>query len=423
MLNRKVAPKFEAIKNFKLPQAYKIKLANQVKVFVFDAKNQDVVSLELIFEVGKSSEKQMNTAEFCAKMWLEGSQKSTAKQISQRIDYYGAAIHASAGMDTFTIELLCLKKYLEPILQLFVELLTEQIFPEEELEIIKQASLQNFQVQLEKNTFWASRKFKEALLSKDHPYFKNTTKETIKAIEASILTSFFRQEIKGTPFTIFTAGRISTTEIALIDKYLGAIPIQKMFRKTSTNSLKYNTKIVKSYLEKKEAVQTSLLVGKAIFDIKNPDYTAFVLANTILGGYFGSRLIQNIREEKGYTYSIYSPISFGKHANYWRISSDVKKEHRLDTIKEIYKEIDRMQNEIVPQEELQRVKNYITGNFVNALNTPFATAQKHQSIYFNDLPNSFYDDFLANLAGISAKEVLDISQKHFSKDLIEIQVG
>lgn len=423
MLNRKIAPEFEPIKNFKLVQAQKSKLKNQVELFVFDSKNQEVVSLELIFRAGKSAEKQLNTADFCAKMWLEGTKNSTAKQISERIDYYGAAIYAQASNEIFSVELLCLKKYFEPVLQLFVELLSEQIFPKEELQIIKERSLQNLQVQLEKNTFLAARKFREALLPQEHIYARNTTENSIEAIESSLLEEFFNSKIKNAPFTIFASGRIDSEQITLMEKYLGTIPTQKTFQKLTSQDLKYNSEITKSYTQRKDAVQTSLILGRGVFNTKDSDYTAFVLANTILGGYFGSRLIQNIREEKGYTYSIYSSIAFSERANYWLISTDVKKEHRLDTIKEIYKEIELMQTQIVPEEELQRVKNYISGNFVNALNTPFATAQKHQKLYLNELKNTFFDEFLVELRTISAEEVLAVSQKYFSKDLIEIQVG
>ena len=191
MLDRKLAPVFESVKNFKLTQAHKVKLNNQVELFVFDAKNQEVVSLELIFRAGKAIEKQANVAGFCAKMWLEGTQSSTAKQISERIDYYGAAIHAEVGNDIFSVELLCLNKYLEPILQLFVELLTEQVFPEKELALIKERSIQSLQVQLQKNTYLAARKFREELLKETHPYLKNTTENTIKAVESDVWTASF----------------------------------------------------------------------------------------------------------------------------------------------------------------------------------------------------------------------------------------
>ena len=225
MLDRKIAPDFDSVKNFKLTQAHKVKLNNQVELFVFDAKNQEVVSLELIFRAGKAIEKQANVAGFCAKMWLEGTENNTSKQISERIDYYGAAIHAEVGNDIFSVELLCLKKHLEPVLQLFVELLTEQAFPEKELQLIKERSIQSLQVQLQKNAYLAARKFREELLTNVHPYVKNTTENTIQAVEKGSLKEFFTQNIKDSPFAIFGSGRIRTKEINLIEKYLGVICI------------------------------------------------------------------------------------------------------------------------------------------------------------------------------------------------------
>ena len=157
---------------------------------------------------------------------------------------------------------------------------------------------------------------------------------------------------------------------------------------------------------------------------KHPDYFPMLLLNEILGGYFGSRLMKNIREEKGLTYGISSNLALFSQAGYFVIGTDVKREFTQQTIDEIHKEIKILQTELVDESELETVKNYMVGSFAGSLNTPFDIADRYKVIFSEKLPLDFYQNYIPNIQQISAIQLLEIANKYLGLEtLTEIVVG
>jgi zinc protease len=167
-----------------------------------------------------------------------------------------------------------------------------------------------------------------------------------------------------------------------------------------------------------------LRIGKKLFNRTHPDYIPFVITNEILGGYFGSRLMKNIREDKGYTYGIYSSIGSLKNEGYWVIAADVKKEFAENAIAEIFKEINKIIEQPVETEELERVKKYMLGSFMNQLNTPFDLMDRFKAIHYTGLDYSYYDRFIETVKTISSETIQKIAQTHFTpNNLVIVKVG
>jgi predicted Zn-dependent peptidase len=176
--------------------------------------------------------------------------------------------------------------------------------------------------------------------------------------------------------------------------------------------------------EKKDAVQTSIRIGKKLFTRNHPDYLKFTVLNETLGGYFGSRLMKNIREEKGLTYGISSQIAPMLQEGYFVIGTDVKKELASKALEEIYNELEKLQNEPVGDEELQTVKNYMIGSYSNSITTPFSLANKFKTLHFNGLSYDYYDNYMTAIQKVNAKDLMQMAKKYFDRtSFTEVLVG
>ena len=178
------------------------------------------------------------------------------------------------------------------------------------------------------------------------------------------------------------------------------------------------------YEEKKDALQSAIRIGKRLFTKPHPDYPAMLVLNTILGGYFGSRLMSNIREDKGYTYGIGSAIVSFSHAGYFTISTEVGAEVTKDAVKEIYFELKKLQTEKISDSELALVRNYMLGTFIRSIDGPFALADRFKGIHFSGLNYDYYDRYIETIRTISSEKLIELANKYWKKEeMIELVVG
>jgi zinc protease len=171
-------------------------------------------------------------------------------------------------------------------------------------------------------------------------------------------------------------------------------------------------------------VQTSIRIGRHLFKRKDPDFYKFIVCNEVLGGYFGSRLMKNIREDKGYTYGISSNLAPLKNAGYWAISTDVKKEFAQATLDEIAKEIKLLQTKLVSVDELQTVQNFMAGEFAASLNTPFEIADRVRLMVLENLEPDFYARYISGVRAITPEQIMEMANKYLNfDDLTQVLVG
>jgi predicted Zn-dependent peptidase len=373
-----------------------------------------VVRIELIFNAGNWYEPSLGCAHFAAKMLSEGTAKHTAKEIQEKFAYYGAFPEFSSGMDHSTVTVYTLSRHLEALLPLIHELVSESVFPEKELENARNITLQGLKVNKEKTAFLAGSKFREMLFGPEHPYGYFLSEEAIQAVHVSSLQDFYKRNYTIQNCEIVVSGSGEVDFVTLINKYLGSDYWGKSDSLSYKGRETHATHFVKRELMVKEAaVQSSIRMGKKLFTISHPDYFNMYCLNEIFGGYFGSRLMQNIREDKGYTYGINSNLVTYKNEGYFVIGTDVKREFTQNTLEEVYKEMNRLKEEKVPAEELETVRNYMLGSFVNSINTPFAVADKFKTIHFNGLGYDFYSHYFQTLKNITPEILMATAHKYF----------
>jgi zinc protease len=422
-LNRNIAPAIHTIKNFHLVKPETETLSNGLVWYHIQAGTQPALSIQLIFRAGTWFAPNREIAAFTARMLNEGTHSKNSSQIAEEIDKYGSYLEISSGNDFAVVELYSLSKYIPQMLNLLKDLLTNSIFPEHELQKVKDINSQNVKINNEKTAVVASQKLKFLLFGEDSKYGEDITIEGIEKLQRQEIIDFYQQTYHKKPFEILTSGYLTAAEKDLLRNLLANMPVESSFSVLDKPQMALTPKRGKLYLAKDNASQTSIRLATPLFLRHSEDFAQVKVLNEILGGYFGSRLMANIREDKGYTYGIHSSMQFNRHAGYLSISTDVKKEVREETVQEIFKEIKILQTEKVGKEELNMVKNYMKGRFVNSLHTAFAIAEKYRNILAFNLPIDYYQDYLEKIDAVTAKQVQEMANKYLSQDFVEVTVG
>ncbi|CAN5292238.1 pitrilysin family protein [soil metagenome] len=420
MVDRTKAPVFKKIDSISLQNPEKHLFDNGAPLFVINAGSQPILRLEFIIRAGIWYESKPGLAYFTSKMLLEGTETKSAHEISYLFDRFGAHIEITPGFDFLTIAIYTLSKHLPALLPIIREILTEPTFPNPELETLKKIKIQNTRVNSEKTNYLASVNFRKKLFGDHHPYGKELTEEEIQDISLEDLQVFY-QEYLFNEWEIILSGQVESIHIELIRNYFETHPRNSLELNSYLSS---NENTCPSIIEKSSSLQSSIRIGKKLFTKDHPYFHKIQIVNEILGGYFGSRLMKNIREDKGFTYGIHSNVISLRKEGYLVIGTDVKKENTVQTIEEIYKEVRILSESPVEDLELETVKNFMTGSFLAEINTPFALADKFKSVHLHGLHVEIYQDYIQTINNIDSDSILEIANKYLSEnEFVEVIAG
>jgi len=345
-------------------------------------------------------------------MLKNGTSKKTAFEINEAFDYYGASCSRSCYNETAVVTLHCLSKHLFILLPLVQELLTDAIFPEEELTIYKQNAKQRLQVNMKKCEFVAGRLIDAYVYGDKHPYGVYTLPGDIDALETSAMKKFYQEYYQQGRCSIFIAGYLPEglrKEMSALfgGPGLSAPPTVIPFI-TATPAIERKYRIQND----PNAVQGAVRLAQAFPNRHHPDFKKAVVLNNVFGGFFGSRLMSNIREDKGYTYGIYSYLQNHIQQSAWLVSTEAGKDVCEATIEEVYKEMQRLRDEPVDQEELMLVRNYMIGGILGDLDGPFQIMGKWKNIILNNLDEGFFNESVETIKTISAAELQELANKY-----------
>ncbi|HEV7351005.1 pitrilysin family protein [Telluribacter sp.] len=423
-LDRTIAPSYRIIRSIHLPEAETVTLDNGIALHAINIGEQPVVRLECIFEAGTWYESQPGASYFAIKMLPEGTVSRSSAGISEAFDYVGAFTEMTHSADRSGIVVYCLARFLPEVLPLVQELIASATFPEKEWEDLSNITLQNLRVNQEKNAFLATRYLRSSLFGSEHPYGRSQSEEQINQLSREAAQAHYEQHIRNSRYRIILSGQVGQSEIGLVNQYLGQI--QGLLPPTEADAALTGLPAGASteLVEKADSLQSSIRVGKPLFTRKHPDYFRLLVTNEILGGYFGSRLMKNIREEKGLTYGISSSVVTLRHAGYFTIGTDVKKEFTQQTLDEIRKEIQVLQTQPVPDDELQNVKNFMAGEFAGSLNTAFEVADRQKILLLDELPADFFEQYINQIHATTAEDILQMANQYLPvDDMTEVVVG
>jgi len=425
-LNRTIPPVAERLRKIPLPAFESYVLSNGIPVYTLHYGNADVVDIRLLFDVGSAHCSKAGMPRFMFSNLQEGTASYSSLALAERLDEYGAWISPDLGGEHSSIGLTSLKRHLPNTLPLLREVAFFPTFPEEEFEKMRIRSFQKLKVQEEKTKTQASRNFSRLMFGKAHPYGRSMNADVLRAISLEEGKEFYQSYFHVGNARIVVVGNFEDDEVrTLLEKNFGSLP--KPENPLKSTSLAIGRTITPGkglhYFEMGD-MQGTVRMGHLAFKRKHPDFYPMAVVNTILGGYFGSRLMQNIREDKGYTYGIYSGWVAMRHTGFFVVQTDVGNAYIKPTIEEVHKEIQRLRTELVPEEELMMVKNYMFGQTINHRETPFQLGDLIKFSVMNDIPFSEIDKKFDIIESITAEDVLRLAQTYLKpEDMLEVVCG
>ena len=414
MLNRTLAPESKQVDDIKFIEPLKQQLDNGIPVFTINAGQQELVRIEFIFENVNWDAAKPLQALAVNHLINNGTTSLTAKEIAEKVDYYGAFLQTEYGADQSAIKLYSLNKHLPAVLPILLSILTDSIFPEEELGIFIQNQKQSLQVSLQKNDFLARRHFAHTLFGHT-TYGSNIGPADYEAIKRADLQNYFSAAYTAKNCTIVVAGKFEQQEFDLLNTVFGRD--FKGQEPATVNRFSFDSKKgAELLIEKPDAIQSAIRMGMLSFTRNHPDFPGFQVLNCLLGGYFGSRLMANIREDKGYTYGIGSAVVSLKDAGYFFIATEVGTDVCQSALHEIEKEIGLLKTETIAEEELSLVRNYMLGSMLGSLENAFSHADKFKNVYFSGLDYEYYHRYIHTVKTITAQDLNQLANRYLNTD-------
>ena len=425
ILNRKQAPEFRALRKIEIAHAQTVHLDNGIPISTLNAGTQELVKIDFIFNAGAWYQSMPLQATTTSEMLEEGTAKRNAAEIAEGVDYYGAFLEQQVGQDWSTLTLYTLVKHIENVLPVLEDVITNPSFPDTELAILLQNKHQEFQVDSMKVAHLARTHFINVIFGTQSPYSYKLEEADFAKIKREHLVRFYKAHYNSKACKIIVSGNVNEAIVKKINRFFGGAD---WAGEGGSQHLQMNpfesSSEQKHFIEKADSVQSAIRIGRPLFNKLHADYHSLKVANTILGGYFGSRLMTNIRENKGYTYGIGSRMISMRHAGYFFISTEVGSDVCHLAVKEIYKELKTLQDELVSEDELELVKSYILGDFVRSIDGPFALADKFRKIMLYDLNYEYYDHFIDSIKNCTPAIIRDMANRYFNKkDMFELVVG
>lgn len=397
-------------------------LDNGIKLYVIDGESTEVTRLDVVFDAGTAFQEKKLVAATTNSLLRDGTTSYSSFEISEMLDYYGAYLHQFAEKDTAGISLYALTKYYPKLLPLLREMITGATFSQEELRIHLDRELHEFRVKITKVRYKAMQEFNRMMFGNDTPYGRVAEEEDFTKVVREDVRSFYQQHYVASKAYFVLSGKVDEEMIENVNEILGQPwnePEESGFVPENFTTQSTQKALL---IEKKRALQSAIRVGRSALHKTHPDYSRFILFNTIIGGYFGSRLMSSLREEKGLTYGIHSFVKNYRYGNYFSIATEVNATQTVEAVEEIFNQIEWLRKEPVKKDELQLVKNYLYGSFLRGFDGPFALADRFRDTHDFQLTFDFYKKHLFRMMQISSEELMTFANNYFNKEDLNLLV-
>ncbi len=422
--NRKKTPEIRTVEKIQFPTVEQIVLPGGTELYALDMGDEDVIKVDLLVEAGSWYQHKNLAASSCCEMLSEGTTSYTSKQIADLMDYYGAFIMNSTTKDMAFLSLFSLKKHLAHTLPVLAELFFAPVFPKSELDIYLKKKHHSWTIENEKTSALVRKRFQEALFGVAHPYGIQPKEEDFSSLQQNDLIKHHTTNYRPSRLKILVSGKLDRDVMQLIEKLFNqSVPETKSEIQPQKVELEPASKR-KIYIHKKNAAQSSLRIGNRTIGKAHPDFIGLDMLNTVLGGYFGSRLMKSIREEKGYTYGIGSVLVPLAHNSYWSVVSELGNQYLEPALEAVYDEIEKLRKVPISDEELLLVKNYMMGDLQRSFDGPFSTSTVYKGLIENNLDLSYPEQYMKTIKSLDADDLKKLAQKYLKpEEMYEVVAG
>lgn len=392
-------------------------LDNGLCLYGFPDSGLALIRLEFIFEAGSYFQQKTMQAGACCALMGAGTQGYAADEISEKLDYYGAYIERYSDRDQATVVFYCLSRYFDRIIPYCEEVVKRSVFPQEELDTYLRKSHRRFLVNRKKVSEESRREFYSLVFGKEHPYGTVIEEEDFGRLQRQDLADFYTKNYCAANCSIVLAGAYTEAHLEALNRCFGQSDwVGEKIDLSVGEGMKVEPKpLMRIDRPREDSLQASIRIGMPLFSLKDPDFARFKVLDYVFGGYFGSRLMRNIREEKGYTYGISSYIVPLRYMPVWMISSEVKADCAGKVIREIEKEIGKLQRKPVGQEELEVVRQSFMGDFMRETDGTFDMAEKMKFFLLAGIGPEFYRRNEEVLFSIQPEDLQQAACRFFDK--------
>lgn len=426
-LDRSRAPEPGPLPKVAFPPFEERRLSNGLSVYIVEDHEQPILSLGLYCRAGSMHDPMHldGLASTVADMLTKGTRNRTATQIAEDTDFLGATIMAGASWDSLTIGLNVLSKFLDRALDILGDVLLNSTFPAEELERVRVQRLAGLRQAKADAGFLADLVYAK-LVFPNHPYGCQSIGSTksVERIQREDIVQFVARYFGPENAFLVAAGDVEPAAfMAQLEQYIG-----------SWSGAPRNTESIPQpavatgrrvgLVRKEGAVQSAIRIGNVGLPRKSDDFIPVAALNTLLGGYFNSRINLNLREVHGYTYGARSYFDSRLLSGPYAVSTEVRTEVTVRAIEEILSELTRISADFVTEEELRMVKNYMIGNFPLQLETPQQIASRIAMIALYGLDKNYYDTYRDKLAALTVEDLYRVAVEYINpSDLVIVASG
>ena len=418
-MDRTIQPEIQPLKNFHIQTPVRTTLPNGIPLTVINAGEQEVVRMDVLFSGGRWQQSQKLQALFTNRMLREGTTKYTAATIAEKLDYYGSWLELSSSSEYAYITVYSLNKYLAKTLEVVESMIKEPLFPQKELQTILDTNIQQYLVNTSKVDFLAHRSLLKSLYGEQHPCGKIVMEEDYHTITPEVLREFYERHYHSGNCSIFLSGKVTDDIISRVTDIFG-IPFGQYQLQMPKSSFPFAAIPEKRiFTEREDAMQSAVKMGCTTITREHPDYPKLRVLMTLFGGYFGSRLMSNIREDKGYTYGISAGVVFYPDSGLLIVSTETDNEYVEPLIQEVYHEIDRLHLDPVSAEELRIVRNYMLGEMCRSYESPFSLSDAWIFIATSGLKDDYFARSLQAVNEITPAEIQDLAKRYLCKETLK----
>ncbi len=424
ILDRTIPPTTGEFPPLVLPAPDRYTLSNGIEIIACNRGDEEVCRIDLMMEGGIYTEMKPGSASLTMLMLREGAAGRSSNEIAEELDYHGAWLQTSVSNHYLYITLYTLNRHIETCLAILSDIVRRPDFPEKEFEQLKERRIQQRRIQLEKVDTLASEAFSTQLFGGDHPYGRVASIEDIAHLTLKDLRSYYRQYVGPQQCRIFVSGKITAPLLHGLEEHFGAswLSLANASYQPDTPAIQPASRH-RLVVHKANALQSGIRMGLPVINREHPDFFALKLVNTILGGYFGSRLMSNVREEKGYTYGIGSGIIALRHGAYLTISTQAGTAFTQPLIDEVFAEVKRLREELVSDEELTTVRNYQRGEMARVLDSPFSIADYYQSLWANNLSVDYFARQDEVVRQLTAENLIEVARRYLLPEQFYIAIA
>jgi len=421
---RNIAPPTNTTDSFDFIKPEKGKLSYDIPVYTIKGGSQPIIRFEMVFNAGSVNQQKPLQAFAVANLLKSGTAATSSEQINKLFDYYGVSLQIEAQKDLISVGFFCLTRHLEPVLDIFFEIIIKPVFPASELDILLKNKKQKHVINRKKIQHLARVHFNEILFGPEHPYGRKLELDDFEHIYRDDLMEFHHRFFIPTNVNCFVSGLFPVNITELLNQR-----IEKFGWKNQGSAPKLSLdkpRVIKGVhtIAKDDTLQSAIRIGKLMVNRSHADYHVIMIANALLGGFFGSRLMTNIRQEKGYTYGVNSAIVSLLQSSYFFIGTQVGKDVKSLAIKEIYNELKNLRTKPADNNELLTLRNYLSASFLRSFDGPFMQMERFKEILFFNLDYSHFENFMPTLKNLNSNDIQTIAESYFHEDsMIELTVG